>query len=305
MRLNRNIRIGGAIIALCLLLLGLIKIVGSLRGPSVAPTTVATNAGSGPAPTPTAALVSASMVAKARAYIPERSIITPEMLVMVPAGPGADNSAFVTDLQTQAVGYITARPITANATLRRADLLGHISDVGIAGALLPGRRAMIIPISNKATLHDLVRIGDRVDVMASFDQQESRLVAEDVRVLAVDVFGSDYPQVKGRDAGRLQGPGQLSVRGLAILARRPRLRLALPPTPMRRPASKLCQQPRPRPDGPPPARPESGPDAGSHAAASHGHRAHPGSGAEPGLSCCAPAPSPAYPQPMERSGLMA
>jgi Flp pilus assembly protein CpaB len=54
-------------------------------------------------------------------------------------------------------GYITRRGIPRGTPLRRTDLLGHITDVGIAGAVRPGFRAMAIPILNKATLHDLVK----------------------------------------------------------------------------------------------------------------------------------------------------
>jgi hypothetical protein len=50
-------------------------------------------------------------------------------------------------------------------------------------------------------LHALVKVGDYVDVLAAFDQQESRAIAQGVRVLAVDVFGKDFPQVKVAQRG--------------------------------------------------------------------------------------------------------
>ncbi len=196
MRLNRKIRIGAAIVAVTLLLLGLFTIGKSLRGTNPTPTSMAASAAPTPGANAIAFAPSAGTVAVARQDIPERSIVTPDMLELRAAPAGFDTASFVTNPEAQAVGFIAARPILRGSQIRRADFLGHISDVGIAGALLPGHRAMIIPISNKATLHDLVRIGDRVDIMASFEQQEARVVAEDVRVLAVDVFGSDFPQVK-------------------------------------------------------------------------------------------------------------
>jgi Flp pilus assembly protein CpaB len=191
MRLNRKIRIGAAIVAAALLLLGMISIVNRARtrqSPEAAAERVAQNTAVQP--------VSLGSVAVARADIPERTIITPEMLELRELRSGEDADAFVTDISGQAAGYITLRAVTAGRELRRSDLVGHISDVGIAGALLPGRRAMIVPIPNKSTLHDLVRVGDRIDLVASFDQQEARTIIQDVRVLAVDVFGKDFPQVK-------------------------------------------------------------------------------------------------------------
>lgn len=264
MRLNRKIRIGAALVALALLLLGLVTISRRLQ-PDATPVA---NAASTPEPGNTvAAAPSSNRIARARQNIPERSIVTPEMLEFRDARQGEDGRAFVTDPNAQAVGFITQRPIAAGADVRRADLLGHISDVGVAGALLPGRRAMILPIGGKSTLHDLVRIGDRVDIVASFEQQESRVIAEDVRVLAVDVFGSDYPQVKIAMRGDYKAPAH------AYSA-------AVPPSPSgaagqpgasnaANPDAPAGQQPaagapaggtgpEPTPtQGPPPARPES------------------------------------------------
>jgi Flp pilus assembly protein CpaB len=206
MRLNRKIRIGAALVALALLLLGLVTITRRLQ--SAAPVASNANTNTPVEPSITAAPASSGRVAVARENIPERSIVTSEMLEFRDAPAGFDRRAFVTDLNAQAVGFVTARPIAAGRDVRQADLLGHISDVGVAGALLPGHRAMILPIGSKATLHDLVRIGDHVDIVASFDQQESRVIAEDVRVLAVDVFGNDYPQVKIAMRGDYKAPAR-------------------------------------------------------------------------------------------------
>ena len=210
MRLNRKIRIGAALVALALLLLGLVTITRRLQPDAPLASTAGNTsanavaqAGSTVAPP-----ASSGRVAVARQNIPERSIVTSEMLQFRDARPGEESTTLVTDPNAQAVGFVTSRPIAAGREVRQADLLGHISDVGVAGALLPGRRAMILPIGNKATLHDLVRIGDRVDIVASFEQQEARVIAEDVRVLAVDVFGSDYPPVKIAMRGDYKAPAR-------------------------------------------------------------------------------------------------
>jgi Flp pilus assembly protein CpaB len=202
MRPNRKIRIGIAIIAVAFLLWGFLQMINSLRGNRQSANNVAT------APTNTVVEPVSAPVGERIAYIraddnpndsipgiPARTILTRDMLEFRDAR-GADTDILVTDIENGAVGFITNRPLGFGQPLRKADLIGHISDVGVAGALLPGRRAMVIPLQGKNTLHDLVRVGDRVDVVASFDQLEARTVVQDVRVLAVDVFGKDFPQVK-------------------------------------------------------------------------------------------------------------
>jgi Flp pilus assembly protein CpaB len=187
MRSNRKIFTGVALLAAALLIYGIYVVSSNARRDIVAVNAEAT---------PIALPVSNStrMRAVAAFDIPARSIITPEMLKMVDYN-GPANDVFVND-HSQAIGYITRVPIPADAPLqRRNDLIGHISEVGIAGALRVGTRALVVPIANKPTLHDLVRVGNYVDILAAFDSQESRTLVQNVRVLAVDVFGNDFPEV--------------------------------------------------------------------------------------------------------------
>ena len=256
MRLNRKIRIGAAIVAATLLLLGLITIYRNSRSQTTTGTTFTADTGTdnGVPVTP----VASTRVAVARQDIPQRAIITADMFEMKDAAPGEDARVFITNPATQAVGFITARPITARSRIRRGDFVGHISEVGIAGALLPGRRAMIVQVPGKSTLHDLVRIGDRVDVVASFDQQEARTIVQDVRVLAVDVFGKDYPQVKVAMRGTYKAP-ERSIE-TAVPPSTPNTN---PPVNADAPAGQNPQAapqgaPEPTPtQGPPPPAPES------------------------------------------------
>ncbi|MDF2439991.1 MAG: Flp pilus assembly protein RcpC/CpaB [Abditibacteriota bacterium] len=213
MRPNRKIRIGAAILAFGLLLWGLYSLMSRFRGtvepqPNSADTS-ATNA------VPVAD-AGGDRVVFLRAddnpaddvrFIPARTILTADMVEIRRADVG-DTDSFVTDIENGAAGFITRRALPFGSQLSKADLVGHISEVGVAGALLPGSRAMVVPIVNKSTLHDLVRVGDRVDIVASFDQLESRTVVQDVRVLAVDVFGKDYPQVKVAMRGDYKAPAR-------------------------------------------------------------------------------------------------
>jgi hypothetical protein len=195
MRLNRNIRIGLALVGASVLLWIFSAILGRMTS-RPRPAEVVDNAALQPVSTPSVPMGGASAVALED--IPERTIITAEMLDMRPLPSDEPSAEFITDLPSQAVGFITRRPILKGERLRRApiDLVGHITDVGIAGAVRPGMRAMVVAIPNKPTLHDLVHVGDYVDIVAAFEQQESRTIVQNVRVLAVDVFGRDFPQVK-------------------------------------------------------------------------------------------------------------
>jgi Flp pilus assembly protein CpaB len=160
------------------------------------------NAGSKPVPTPVPvavqsnAQVSGRRIAYAAGDIPQGSIVTKEMLELRPQRAGGLTTGFISDPEAQAIGFITRVPISKGALIRPADdFVGHISETGIAGALRPGTRAIVIPFANKPTLHDLVRIGNFIDINAAFDGQEARTIVQGVRVLAVDVFGNDFPQV--------------------------------------------------------------------------------------------------------------
>jgi Flp pilus assembly protein CpaB len=191
MRPNRNMRLGIALMGLAVLFLIIVWIVRARNSnpePAVVETPATENGATPVSYNP------ARMSAVALTDLPERSIITRDMFRLEELPEGASPASYVTDLDTNAIGFITRRRILKNERLRPGDLLGHISEVGIAGALSPGTRAMILPLPAKPTFHDLVRIGGYVDVIAAFDGQESRTIVENARVLAVDVFGSDYPQ---------------------------------------------------------------------------------------------------------------
>ncbi len=132
--------------------------------------------------------------------IPAGSIIAPGMYTLVQPQKGQSMVGLITD-EKKVVGYITRRALNRGAFPGPDDFVGHISEVGIAGALRPGMRAMMIPIGNKPTLHDLVRIGNYIDVYAAFDSQESRAVVQNVRVLAVDDTANDYPPLNAAMRG--------------------------------------------------------------------------------------------------------
>lgn len=176
MRTNRSIRLGIALIAGAFVLLLLYLIISSRRA---AQTTMAQN-NLPPDGVTQVSVNTGRRAAIALEDIPERSIITANMFRVEDLPEDAPPGDYVTIPESQAVGFITRRRILANQHIRLTDLVGHITDVGIAGALRPGTRAMTVTLANKPTFHDIVRIGDTVDIIAAFDQAESRTIVENV-----------------------------------------------------------------------------------------------------------------------------
>ncbi|BCM90426.1 hypothetical protein IAD21_02278 [Abditibacteriota bacterium] len=188
------------------IIFGLLLIVGAfgfyrlflwLSGPDTSKRVATTNtaANTDPNAVPVSLKNASGRVAVARINIPANSIVTPDMLRMAPY-EGPTLNGFITDIESQGAGFITRVAIPANAKIRpQYDFVGHVSETGIAGLLRPGTRAMVVPMANKPTFHDLVRIGNSIDVQAAFDGQESRTLIQNVRVLGVDVSANDYPNV--------------------------------------------------------------------------------------------------------------
>lgn len=241
MRSNRSIRLGIALIAGAFALLLLFLAWRSFRPET---TTVAQNTAPPANGVTPVGLQTGGKSAVALMDIPERSIIVPGMFRMDDISEDAPRTDYVTDPPSQSFGFITRKRIKKDDRLHTTDLVGHISDVGIAGALRPGTMAISVPLPAKPTFHDIVRIGDFVDIIAAFDAQESRTIIENVRVLAIDVFGRDYPQTTSiAQRGAYKAPGH-SVRADAP-----------PPTPQNAPAGSPQAASTPAPGAAPAATP--------------------------------------------------
>ena len=213
MRSNRKIIFGLLLIIGAFGFYRAFRFVSGLTRTSPRPVAANTSVASGDPNIQSASLhLTPGRVVQARVNIPANSIVTPDMLQMsdksLPSTEG-----YITDIESQGAGFITQVMISKGSNIRsHGDLIGHVSETGIAGLLQPGMRAMVVPIANKPTLHDLVRIGNYVDVLAAFDGQESRTLIQNVRVLGVDVSANDYPNV----SAAMRGPYKADAkRGLA------------------------------------------------------------------------------------------
>lgn len=158
----------------------------------------------------------------ARYNIPARTILTRDMFAPDTSGSSSDETIYVTDFLEEGYGYITRVDIPKGRHLQHDQLLGSVRELGVAGALNDGFRAMTIAVPNKPTLHSIVSVGDFVDVIGTFDQAETRVLADGVRVLAVDVYGQNYekapvakrgPYSDGPNAPAAPPPGATPVPG--------------------------------------------------------------------------------------------
>lgn len=222
MRLNRLAQIGLIVIVAAVLLWVLVSVFR--RSP--APTVVQDNTGD-----PNIAQVNttgdpAAQGSRrgyvARYNIPARTILTRDMFAPDTSGSSSDETIYVTDFLEEGYGYITKVDIPKGRHLQHDQLLGSVRELGVAGALNEGFRAMTIAVPNKPTLHSIVSVGDFVDVIGTFDQAETRVLADGVRVLAVDVYGRDYekaslskrgPYSDGPNAPAAPAPGATPVPG--------------------------------------------------------------------------------------------
>ena len=240
MRSTRTIVFGCALIAVALVFWGILRAIrssNSTPSPAVAARTGAPGAINVSAP-------NAGRIAQAAVDIPAGAIVTDDMLEMKDYS-GPTTAPFITDIDKQAAGFITRVAIPKGSQIRpEDDFIGHISQVGIAGALRPGTRALVLPLPGKPTLHDLVKIGNSVDILAAFDGQESRTIVENVRVLAVDVFANDFPQVNAA----MRGPYKADKLGARAATVNTAPAASGSQTDARPDSVPPQQQPTPRPD---------------------------------------------------------
>lgn len=143
---------------------------------------------------------------EAATFIPRQTVVTDAMVrqielrgAQIPVD-GILPEEWVQDPK-EVVGFIAAEDIPGGAALERSMLAGKADAQGIAALIPFGLRAMVVRITRDEpqTVHDLVRIGDRVDIIASFRTSGyTRTLIENVPVLAVDVFTNEGQSIAQR-----------------------------------------------------------------------------------------------------------
>ncbi|MCS6860364.1 MAG: Flp pilus assembly protein CpaB [Abditibacteriales bacterium] len=134
-------------------------------------------------------------VVVASTTIPPRTIITDDMVelkAMPPEQAGHIPSGALSDIG-QVVNAVSKDLIARGEVVRRSHLLGALRDVRVTALLPPGRRAMMLVLNNKPQVVNLLQPGDRIDVVATFDREFSRMLVEDVEVVSVNT-GSEPSQ---------------------------------------------------------------------------------------------------------------
>lgn len=97
--------------------------------------------------------------------IPARMKITPDMLTRTQRAANEAEPQALTD-PSQAKGDIALIAIPAGSTVT-ATKVGQPAEVGVTVRLMPGMRAVSIPVDRIKSVANLVQPGDRVDVLAS------------------------------------------------------------------------------------------------------------------------------------------
>lgn len=239
MRLNRLALMGLGLIVVVLIVAGLLSL-RSNTAPNVAQdnTAIDPNLRNASAAAP----ASSGRGFRARIDIPERTILTRDMFDVSNTDDAGDE--YVTDFLKDGYGYITAKQLKKGDDLRHDDLLGSIRDLGVSAAVRDTYRAIAIAVPTKTTLHDIVSIGDYVDVIATFDQAETKVIADRARVLAVDIYAGDYERASGSKRGGFSTgpnpPPAPSPESTPVAGQQPG-----EPAPTPAPASGQPQPPRP------------------------------------------------------------
>jgi Flp pilus assembly protein CpaB len=96
----------------------------------------------------------------------------------------------------EAVNSVTKELIPTGETVKREHLLGQLGSLGVGSLIPPGKRAMMLTLRHQPRVVQLLHPGDRVDVIATFDNEFSRAVLEDIEVMSISeiVKNSAQPQ---------------------------------------------------------------------------------------------------------------
>jgi len=141
-------------------------------------------------------------VVVASTMIPPRTMITGNMVELktIPSDQAEGVAADALNDMSQAVNAVSKDVIAPGEVVRRSHLLGALRDIGVTALVPPGRRAMMIVLTHKPQVANLLHPGDRIDVIATFDNEFSRMLVEDVEVVSVNAASSSESSNSGQPA---------------------------------------------------------------------------------------------------------
>jgi pilus assembly protein CpaB len=188
MRLTRRVAIGVALVCG-----GLAALLTLLYLRSMAPTKSAAP------PPPTEREVVVPL-----ADIPANTIITAEMLgakkLKVEQAP-----KFAPTKPQEIVGYVALVPLPADRAVAWDQVATRGAGLGLAGVVPPGMRAVTVPVDQVVGVAGLLKAGDRVDVIATFeagDELVARTILQDIELLAAGTQTSSTPTPEEAKAGQ-------------------------------------------------------------------------------------------------------
>lgn len=138
------------------------------------------------------------------ADIPANTILTAEMLgakkVKVEQAP-----KFAPSKPQEIAGYVALVPLTADKPIAWDQVATRGAGLGLAGVVPPGMRAVTVPVDQVVGVAGLLKAGDRVDVIATFevgDELVARTILQDIELLAAGTQTSSTPTPEEVKAGQ-------------------------------------------------------------------------------------------------------
>ena len=148
----------------------------------------------------------------AKADVPARTKLTPEMLGtrQIPAEYAGPNEIARLD---EALGRVTTVPLTAGESILRTQLAGADEKTALSYRIPEGKRAMTIKVNEVIGVAGFPEPGDHVDILGTFGkdvagQDKTRVIVQDVLVLAVS---RTQPGGAGKDKSDNRVPTSITL----------------------------------------------------------------------------------------------
>lgn len=121
-----------------------------------------------------------------------RTVVTKEMLEVKRKEKREIPEGVLTSMDAAVGSVVGPDVIEAGTMLDKRMLAGKLRDVGLAYLIPPFMRAMVLEMGSEPSFHNQIRVGNRVDILATFNDEYTRTLVENVEVLAVDNVVDPY-----------------------------------------------------------------------------------------------------------------